>query len=353
MGANPEQARRVSVHAFKRASALWMERRDPLWFETWLLRYSIRATSRRERFRGIVALLRWWKRKVPGNLPHSEDPDVRGRLVGLRPRLRAVAVLVHYRGLSLGEVADVLQTSTSRAESLHSRALDELGASADDGAELTTALSAAAASVSLPDLRWREVERTHRVSKIAGAAVIVAVAAGVGAGILGAVTLLRTTGDEPSRISAPPVRPVDRISAPEIPPSELLGAPAWCPSRPALLPFSPNNGVEAVGVATRLNVGLINGYGSSIRHLVERSPGAPQPTLWPTTTGDSGLRVVASVSAEANSLLAARCGHLVARRTWEVILEDPGPPQHDGVAIYLVKRHDGINVWGTYAGSAE
>jgi hypothetical protein len=330
-----------------------MERRDPLSFEAWLLRYSIRAASRREWFRRVVAVLRSRKRKAPGDLPRSEDLDVRRRLVGLSPRLRAVAVLVHYKGLSLAGVADVLQTPMSRAESLHSRALAELGASADDGAELTHALTAAAASVSLPDLRWREVERTHRVSKIAGTALIMAVAAGVGTGVLATVMLLRTTGDEQSRISAPTVRPVDRISAPEIPPSELLGAPAWCPSRGALLPFSPDNGVEAVGVATRLNVGLINGYQSSIHHLVERPPEAPRPTLWSTTTGDSGLRVVASVSAEANSLLAGRCGYLVARRTWEVILEDPGPPQHDGVAFYLVKRDDGINVWGTYAGSAE
>jgi DNA-directed RNA polymerase specialized sigma24 family protein len=351
MGAGPQEAQRTAIRAFRRASWMWMDHRDPYWFETWVLRFTIKSVARRERVSRLLGgLLR--RPRHDEAVPLSQDAHAWRQFRKLPWRHRAVVVLVHLESLSLGAVADVLQTSAVGARALHERALGELDAAGDAGQELTALLRRRGAVVRPPDRHQTQLQRTYALANIVGALTAGVVALAFGAATIGVWTALPATS---GRTDVDPRGTVDEQGgrhAPAIPTSELLGAPDWCPSQSGMLPLRTDNGVEAVGVATRLNLGLINGYRSSVAHLVERPRGAPDPYSWSTTTGDAGQRVVLSVPAEANSLLASRCGHLVARRTWEVILEDPGPPHGDGVAFYLLRRADGMNVWGTFAGIA-
>jgi DNA-directed RNA polymerase specialized sigma24 family protein len=350
MGAELDDSHRIAVRAFRHASALWMERRDPMAFERWSLAYSIRAATRAIRIRRLQTTIERFFHRDKGDPKPADAGDLLGRLRPLGPRHKAVIVLAFFKELDMNSVADVLQTSPSGAGSLRTRALTELGVGSEGEAELSNVLAAAAVAVPLPELRREVVERTYLTSRLTGVFLWVATSVGLVAALIFGGMAVRSGAEGAGPEPTPTVAP-DRVLAPEIPPSELLGAPSWCPRSKRMLPLSANDGVEAVGVASRVNLGLINNYQSSVDRLVERPPGAPLPAQWPATTDDAGQRVVASVPAEANSLLASRCGHLVARRTWEVILEAPGAPQHDGVAFYLVKRAAGMRVWGTYAGS--
>jgi DNA-directed RNA polymerase specialized sigma24 family protein len=352
LGADIDTADGIARRAFRRASFLWMDRRDPYLFSTWLLRFTIKAVSHRDR----LHLLRRPHRRsngtgsstAPKSLYTGVDSKLRRPFERLRHRHRAVVVLVHYNGLGLEAVADVLQTSVAGASALLRRALDDMGAGPDSGADLGHLLAHNVGQISPPDRDKSDVRRLHRISHALGAAILVAAACAIGAG--GWVLASRVgTAAQTSQAEAP-AELAEAEPLVKIPASELMGAPGWCPTVSGSLPVHVDNGIEAVGVATRLNLGLINGYKSSVRHLLDWAPGAPRPSSWPTTVSDTGLRIAFSAPAEANRVLAGICGNLVARRTWEVILEDSGPPHDDGVAFYLVRRTDGMKVWGTNSG---
>lgn len=350
LGAGVDEAHRISSRAFRRASWLWMERRDGKVYETWLLRFVVRAVWHRRRWRRLLRLPSGGRSTGSSTLVPDVDAELWGRLQGLRHRHKAAIVLANYRGLGVGGVADVLQTSAGGATALLARAMKELGDEATEGAELGRLLTRIGDRVPLPDRDRRDLDRTHLLARLGGvamgAAIVVAL---VPTGLL--VASFVRDAREPETSGR--IQQIDYEGAPEIPPSELLGAPEWCPSTKEMLALRTEDGIEAVGVASRLNLGLINDYRSEVRHLFERPQGAPNPFTWSTTTDDAGLRIVSSVPAEANRVLAANCGNFVARRTWEVVLEHAGPPHHDGVAFFLVRRSDGMNVWGTYSGSAQ
>lgn len=350
LGAGIEEAHRISGKAFRRASWLWMERRDGKVYETWLLRLVVRAVGRRRRWRRFVRLASGGRLTGSGSLVPEADAELWNRLQEMRLRHTAAVVLANYRGLGVQGVADVLQTSAAGATALLARAMKELGDDPTEGADISRLITRVGDRVPLPDRDRMELDRTHLMGRLGGVAVAAVMAVALVSGGLLVASFVSET-----REPTVPERSVqiDGEGALEIPASELLGAPGWCPSTKGMLPLRAENGEEAIGVASRLNLGLINGYESSVGHLFERPRGAPNPFSWSTTTDDVRLRIVSSVPAEANRVLAANCGSYVARRSWEVILEHTGPPHHDGVAFFLVRRADGMNVWGTYAGSAQ
>jgi DNA-directed RNA polymerase specialized sigma24 family protein len=356
LGAGVEDAHRIASQAFRRASWLWMEHRDNNVFESWLLRFVVRAVWRRRRQLRVLHFLSVGRWARSTSLPVERGVELWDRLQVLRPRPRAATVLAHYNGLTVGGVADVLQTSAGGAAALLDRAVGELGAGRDGAIELNRALRRIADRVPSPDFERKHLDRTHLAARVAGVLFATAVgAATLVAGFFVATQMQGTEVSEAGDGSSQGDAVTGAEFVPEIPASEFLGAPEWCPSprsEKRMLPLRSEDAVEAVGVATRLNLGLIKGYRSSVRHLFEHHPGAPNPFSWPTAT-DVVAPVVMSAPAEANRELAASCGNFVARRTWEVIFEPPGPPSHDGVAFFLVRRSDGINVWGTYAGSAQ
>jgi DNA-directed RNA polymerase specialized sigma24 family protein len=351
LGADIGSAQEIARKAFRHASFLWMDWRDPSLFNIWVLRFTIKAGAQRERLRG------WLGRPAEAEL-RSADGPTRGpdsklwaRWQKLRLRHKAVLLLVHYSGLAPAGVADVLQTSVGGAAAPLARAQEELGAGPETEAELGRFLSTVAKRVPPPDRDRSDIRRVHRLSRAAGAAILVMSAGAlVGAGSVLA-SRLGPSAQTSQAVAPNELAEAEGSAAPRIPASEFLGAPGWCPTVDGSLHVRTQDGIDAVGVATRLNLGLINGYKASVGHLVDRVPGAPPASSWPTTTDNTGLRVAFSAPAEANRVLAGLCGNLTARRTWEVVLEDPGPPRHDGVAFFLIRRDDGMKVWGTFAGA--
>ena len=131
------------------------------------------------------------------------------------------------------------------------------------------------------------------------------------------------------------------------------GAFGACPDlRGTLSPTAPvgNAGISfgrsATGVALRFSKLWAAGDRTKARRYED--PSARNLTDWAAAGNPSRFRVLHTRSARNDGLVRYGCGPRVAKRSWEVVIDDGTKSASLDFTIHLVDRASGWKVWGSY-----